>query len=212
MRYDRRIHAIAGVLAGLAGYVDASGFDATGGFFVSFMSGNSTRLGVGLAQGGHDAAEAAGLIACFVAGVTGGSLVAHRAAGRRPAVILGIVAAGLAAGGALGASGHAGVAAAILAAVMGAMNNVFERGGQVSIPLTYMTGSLVKFGELVAASLLGTDRFGWVPYAILWAGFLAGVLCGAAAYARFGLADLWPAAVAAGVLAVLALGVRAEDG
>lgn len=30
------------------GYVDAVGFMMTGGFFVSFMSGNSTRLAVGL--------------------------------------------------------------------------------------------------------------------------------------------------------------------
>ncbi len=97
-----------------------------------------------------------------------------------------------------------------MAVAMGGMNNVFERDGQVSIPLTYMTGSLVKFGQLVAASLLGGDRFGWVSYLILWVGFLAGVLSGAAMYARFGLADLWGAAVAAGVLAVVALGVRTE--
>nr|WP_295670961.1 DUF1275 family protein [Sphingomonas sp.] len=46
----------------MAGYVDAVGFLATGGYFVSFMSGNSTRLAVGIAQGAASAAITAGLI------------------------------------------------------------------------------------------------------------------------------------------------------
>lgn len=42
---------LAATLSALAGYVDAVGFMTLGGFFVSFMSGNSTRLGVGLSSG-----------------------------------------------------------------------------------------------------------------------------------------------------------------
>jgi hypothetical protein len=37
------------------------------------MSGNSTRLGVGLAQGSPQAAVAAALIGCFLVGVVGAS-------------------------------------------------------------------------------------------------------------------------------------------
>jgi len=43
--------ALACALSALAGYVDAIGFLHLGGLFVSFMSGNSTRLGVSLADG-----------------------------------------------------------------------------------------------------------------------------------------------------------------
>ena len=39
------------LLAALAGIVDALAFSGLGGFFASFMSGNSTRFGVGLAHG-----------------------------------------------------------------------------------------------------------------------------------------------------------------
>ncbi len=191
------MQVLAGVLAGLAGYVDASGFGATGGFFVSFMSGNSTRLGVGLVQGQWSAALAGGLIACFVGGVIGGALIGRGDDRRRPAVNLGIVAALLAGSAALGGAGRPVVAACLMAVGMGAMNNVFERDGKVSIPLTYMTGTLVKFGQAVA----GGARFGWVAPLTRWIGFVVGVLCGAWMYARFGLADLWPAAVGAGVLA-----------
>jgi len=49
--YDYRLRLLAACLSCLAGYVDAIGFIKTGGFFVSFMSGNSTRVGVGLAAG-----------------------------------------------------------------------------------------------------------------------------------------------------------------
>jgi uncharacterized membrane protein YoaK (UPF0700 family) len=68
--------ALACALSALAGYVDAIGFLHLGGLFVSFMSGNSTRMGVSLAAGEWGAAaEAFGLIALFVAGATAGSLI-----------------------------------------------------------------------------------------------------------------------------------------
>ncbi len=88
----------------LAGYVDASGFVALGGFFVSFMSGNSTRMAIGLAQGAGSAGIAAGLIGAFLFGVVLGALAGHAAQGRRRPVVLALVAALLAAGAASSAS------------------------------------------------------------------------------------------------------------
>ncbi|MET0229353.1 MAG: DUF1275 family protein, partial [Rhodanobacteraceae bacterium] len=44
------MRAVAAALSWNAGYVDAVGYLSLGGFFVSFMSGNSTQLGVGIAQ------------------------------------------------------------------------------------------------------------------------------------------------------------------
>jgi uncharacterized membrane protein YoaK (UPF0700 family) len=64
---------LACALSALAGYVDAIGFLHLGGLFVSFMSGNSTRMGVSLAEGHFQAAaEALGLIVLFVLGAAGG--------------------------------------------------------------------------------------------------------------------------------------------
>ena len=63
---SRRNVALACALSALAGYVDGIGFLHLGGLFVSFMSGNSTRMGVSLAQGHWlNAIEALGLIALF---------------------------------------------------------------------------------------------------------------------------------------------------
>ncbi|WP_164153920.1 DUF1275 family protein, partial [Stenotrophomonas maltophilia] len=46
-RTESPLVVIAICLAALAGFVDALAFTSLGGFFASFMSGNSTRLGVG---------------------------------------------------------------------------------------------------------------------------------------------------------------------
>jgi uncharacterized membrane protein YoaK (UPF0700 family) len=65
---DWKGRTVAVCVSALAGYLDAVGFIGSGGFFVSFMSGNSTRAGVGLAHGGSPALIAAGLVGAFVSG------------------------------------------------------------------------------------------------------------------------------------------------
>ena len=203
-RYDKRVQALAIGLSALAGYVDAIGFIHLGGFFVSFMSGNSTRLGVGLIERSNDAALAGGLIALFVAGVVAGSLVGRFAkAHRRPAVLT-LVAIFLfnAASSAAAGSTEAAVVAMVLS--MGAENAVFEHDGELHIGLTYMTGTLVKFGQRVAAEIMGGPRFAWASYGLLWAGLVAGAVAGAASFSWLGLASLWPAAIPAGIFAIIA--------
>jgi uncharacterized membrane protein YoaK (UPF0700 family) len=188
---DGRTKALAACLSALAGYVDAIGFLKLGGFFVSFMSGNSTRMAVGLAEGTGQAAEGAGLIAAFVVGVIAGS-VTGRIAKRhhRPAVLL-LVAFLLAASAGLGLANATLAAMGILAAAMGAENAVFERDGEVRIGLTYMTGTLVKIGQRLTTALMGGDRFGWLPFLLLWLGLIAGAVLGAGIYPYLGLNGLW---------------------
>jgi uncharacterized membrane protein YoaK (UPF0700 family) len=200
--YRRRDVALAVGLSGVAGYVDAIGFLKLGGFFVSFMSGNSTRLGVGIATGqGAMAGTALTLIGLFVAGVVLGALVVRKAGEARRSVILALEAALLTAAAGLMSNGFgaAGVAALVLA--MGAENAVFQRDGDVGVGLTYMTGALVKTGQRIAAALTGGDRWAWAPYALLWAGLSLGGALGATAYLRVGVLALW---AAAGLVAILA--------
>lgn len=207
-RYDRRIRLFAAALAALAGYVDAVGFIQLGGFFVSFMSGNSTRLAVGLAEGRHDALVAGGLIGAFVGGVVLGSLVGRFSGdGRRKTAVLLAVTALLTAAAALGGLGLAPVAVALLAMAMGAENAVFQREGEVSIGLTYMTGTLVKLGQRLTDALTGGPRLAWAPYLLLWSGLVAGAAAGAAVYPRLHLGALWPAAAAAAGLTLVSLAI-----
>lgn len=203
-RYDKRVQALAIGLSALAGYVDAIGFIELGGFFVSFMSGNSTRLGVGLIERSNDAAVAGGLIATFVLGVVAGSLTGKFAGANRRFVVLMLVAALLAVAAHCAAVGAAQFAIFAMALAMGAENSVFEQGDETHIGLTYMTGALVKFGQRAAAALTGGDRMAWASYLLLWAGLVVGAVAGAATYAWLGLAGLWIAAAFAALAAVIA--------
>jgi uncharacterized membrane protein YoaK (UPF0700 family) len=209
---DRRAQVLATVLAALAGFVDAVGFMATGGFFVSFMSGNSTRLGVGVAIETGAVLVAGVLVLAFTAGVVAGALVGHVAGRRRRTAVLLLVAGVLALAAALAQPGAVPGAFLLVAFAMGAENMVFQRNGDVSFGLTYMTGTLVKIGQRVATALTGGDRWGWAPFLMLWLGLVAGGIAGALTYARIGSDGLWiAAAVAALVAAALALTPKEKE-
>jgi uncharacterized membrane protein YoaK (UPF0700 family) len=196
--------ALACALSALAGYVDGIGFLHLGGLFVSFMSGNSTRMGVSLADGQWlRAAEALGLIALFVAGAAMGCLIVlGRGVHRQPWVLL-AEAALLAAAALCYAFGFANAAVAAIVLAMGLENAVFQIDGGAGLGLTYVTGALVKVGQQIAAVLSGGPRFGWLPNLLLWAALVAGSLCGALAYHWINLAAIWFAA--GGALALSAI-------
>jgi len=201
LRHRRRDIALAIGSSALAGYVDAMGFLSLGGFFVSFMSGNSTRLAVGVAGVPAEALIAARLIASFLAGVIAGSLIGRFAGASRKSVVLVVVAGLLAAGAITAGIGAADLAVLFVAAAMGAENTTFERDGEVSIGLTYMTGTLVKLGQRIAGALTGGPRLAWLPYALLWLGLVAGAIAGAMVWPLVGLGGLWFGAVIALILA-----------
>lgn len=204
-RYDQRTRALAASLAAVAGYVDATGFLASKGFFVSFMSGNSTRLAVGAIERAADAVAAFALIGIFVVGVVIGSLVGRRAGRQQRSTVITLVAAALGIAVLLSSVGQVHAALAMMALAMGAENAIFEAEGEVQIGLTYMTGTLVKFGQRLGTAMSGGDPWGWVPYAMLWLGLVAGAIAGAAMFPHFGLMSLW---LPAALLAVIAFVVR----
>lgn len=205
LRYEARHRMLAYALAALAGYVDAIGFIASGGFFVSFMSGNTTRAGVGLPFGLAETGMALSLIAAFVGGTVAGSLLGRRAWKARESAILLTIALVLTTASLLFGVGATYPALLLTAAAMGAENTIFEEDGEVTIGLTYMTGTLVKTGQRIASALAGGPKFDWVPYALMWGSLMLGSIMGAFGHHYAGIAALWGAA---GVAAVLGAWVR----
>ena len=210
LRYEARHRVLAYALAALAGYVDAIGFIASGGFFVSFMSGNTTRAGVGapgvgLPFGLAETGMALTLIAAFVGGTVAGSLLGRRGWRSRESAILWPIALVLAAACLLFDGGLVYPALLCTAAAMGAENRIFEEDGEVTIGLTYMTGTLVKTGQRIASALAGGPRWDWTPYALLWVSLLCGSIAGAFVHHWAGIEALWGAAL---IAAVLGAGVR----
>lgn len=208
-QFDRPRQALAISLAALAGFVDAIGFLSASGYFVSFMSGNTTRLGVDLAGNPRGALVPALLIGGFVAGVTAGTVIAAKAGSRRKAAVLALVAALLAGAAIAGSTGHGAAMLALVVIGMGAINLTFQRGGEVAVGLTYMTGALVKAGQAIGAALMGARRSGWGRHLMLWAALAGGAVGGGLAFAQIGQAALWGAAGWAALMAGLSLKIRA---
>lgn len=205
MRYDRSAIGLAFCLTGLAGFVDALGFLSLGGFFVSFMSGNTTRFAIELA-GRHAGgiALAATIIGLFICGVVCGTLAGHFGHRRRKAAVLAVVTFALVISALLDGIGLGMAGAGVLAFAMGAENGVFQRDGEVTIGLTYMTGTLVKMGQRLAGALLGGPKLAFLRHFTLWLGLLSGAVMGAVAHGRIGLDAIWLAAAAAAIFTVLA--------
>nr|WP_209684030.1 YoaK family protein [Arthrobacter stackebrandtii] len=198
---------LAAVLACAAGFVDAVGFIHLGGYFVSFMSGNSTRGGTSLAEGNWMGfAIAFGLVAAFLFGVITAAILRRLVPSRKRLAVLLYVTAALASAVALFDLGVAGwLAPAMMAVAMGAENVIFERDGEVSIGLTYMTGTLVKMGQHIANAVTGGDKTLWQRYALLWLSLTTGSIIGGVAYLALNLNALWIA------VAVLVGGVLFND-
>jgi uncharacterized membrane protein YoaK (UPF0700 family) len=203
MIFERRTNLLmAAGLSCLAGFNDAIGFRTLAGFFVSFMSGNSTRLAVNISAGEWSLLGMLplALIAMFLLGVMAGAIVSEKVRRRKQAAVMVLVTASLAMAATLAACGQQAVAIALLVTAMGASNNVFVRQGEVSVGVTYMTGTLVKLGQRLAGRAMGIQK-PWHPYLILWLGLVLGAVAGSFSYSLLHLQGLWVAVgLAAGVL------------
>ena len=203
---EGRALALGVVLIALAGYVDAVAFVRFSGLFVSFVSGNSTRLAALPAQGRlGEALESLGAVALFVMGAFAGRLISLSAgAGKRPLLLL-LVAALLALATvslppqATGSALALGLAAMALA--MGLQNSVLHHAGEVKVTTTYVTGALVSLGHALADAVAGRPS-SWLPYLLMWLGLVGGAAVGAFGAVRIGALALAPAAAAAALLAL----------
>lgn len=195
-------------LTALAGYVDALGFVRLGGFYTSFMSGNTTQLGVSLSHGRiSSAAMPMLLIGMFLVGSTLGSglSIVSPARWRTPIVLtfeafvlVGALALGL-------ATPEAGLASVFMALAMGSQNAVLGSVQGFRAGTTFVTGALFSVGQRIAAALTGTGPpFSWVGDATVWLALMIGALAGAFVYERVGIYALIAPVGLAGILAVAA--------
>lgn len=206
LSHSRTVRTLAFAIAAIAGYVDAVAFLGSGAFFVSFMSGNTTRLGVGLAGNGDAAMVAATLIASFIAGVAATSLLRRiMPPGRRLGLTLAFCAALLT--GATISMEQLGTVMpfALLAFGMGGINLALESESEVRFGLTYMTGTLIKLGTRLADAIAGQPRSDWLAFLMLWLSLSSGAVLGGLAFGAIALAALWPAVAALWLLAIVSL-------
>nr|VDG62898.1 Predicted membrane protein [Streptococcus thermophilus] len=177
--------------------MDTIGFMYLGGYFLSFMSGNTTRMTAAVNAGKWDVALTAGsIMLTFLIGVAVGALISQLGQRHLPptrtreAILLFICLMSTAASG-LVAAGVDKLAVYVLSFTVGAMNSTFERGGEVSISLTYMTGTLVKMSQRFVGAFFGGKHADWLGHFALWASLACGALLGGMAYVELGLRAVW---------------------
>ncbi|MEN4958032.1 YoaK family protein [Pseudomonas syringae] len=172
-------------LSVLAGMTDAIGFMATGDF-VSFMSGNTTRLAVAISDGDLSVTVRLTLaILAFIAGNALGVVVARLGGRRALPLLLGIATLLCAAAAWPLESNMLALIWAILA--MGMLNAAVEQVNGLPVGLTYVTGALSRFGRGLGRWMLGERRDGWRVQLVPWVGMFIGAVIGALLEHRLGL-------------------------
>ncbi len=192
-RYSTGERNLAAAYAFIAGFVDSVGFLFLGGVFLSFMSGNTTRLATATVEGNTDMALLAGsALVLFLIGVMQGALIRRLAMVSLPLhrvreVVMANMCVIFTLSSIMVLIDQPRAAVLFLSLGIGAMNSIFERGGEVSIPLTYMTGTLVKMGQRFVDAFFGGTHAAWLSHLKMWAGLTAGAFVGALTYHRMGL-------------------------
>ncbi|MBT2373016.1 YoaK family protein [Pseudomonas fluorescens] len=190
-------------LSVLAGMTDAIGFMASGDF-VSFMSGNTTRLAVAISDGNLGLiGRLTLLVATFIAGNALGVIISRIS--KRHALPLLLCIATLLCGAA--AWPFADQLPALLAAIiaMGMLNAAVEEVNGLPVGLTYVTGALSRFGRGLGRWMLGERRNGWRVQLIPWAGMFVGAVIGALLERQMGIHALLVSGLLSALLGLLSL-------
>ncbi|MGO9508422.1 MAG: YoaK family protein [Mycobacterium sp.] len=174
------------VLAVLAGILGATAYTHSSGYFVTFMTGNAQRAVLGVFRNDVALSISAGvLILCFVAGVVVASVCRRHfwtAHPHGPTVLttVSLVAATLLDVLDEGWEENMLDFAPIMLVVfgVGALNTSFVKDGEVSVPLSYVTGTLVKMGQGIERHIAGGTAADWLGYFLLCASFMLGAAVG----------------------------------
>ncbi|PBJ42377.1 hypothetical protein BI294_02915 [Mycobacterium avium subsp. hominissuis] len=174
------------VLAGLAGLVGAAAFTHSAGYFVTFMTGNTERAVLGFFRDEPMlAVGAALLLLCFLGGVVTASLCRRHLWVAHPhgptvlttlslalAVVIDIVIDGWTRGQ------LSFVPTLFVAFGIGALNTSFVTNAEVSIPLSYVTGTVVKLGQGIERHISGGATSDWLGYFLLYGSYGGGAVVG----------------------------------
>jgi uncharacterized membrane protein YoaK (UPF0700 family) len=170
--------ALVSAISFIAGMTDAIGLRLSGDF-VSFMTGNTTRAAISLADGDlHHGLVLLAAILVFVIGNTLGIMIAHVVPRRIFGVLAG-VAILLAVASSLQDPSLNLLRFYLVVLAMGMVNATVEHVEGLPIGLTYVTGALSRLGRGIGRYLLGERRFDWSIQLVPWLGMITGAMAGA---------------------------------
>ncbi len=197
------------LLTMLSGFVDAIGFSQLAGLYLSFMSGNSTRVGTQIVQGDFAGVEVGcAVIASFVIGSLLGTLLSDATGNSKNTPVLLLETALFSATVLLIISRDDYICLLPVVAAMGAQNCLQKTIAGADIGKGFITGALFGFGRTFARWLTGKGPFlACSVFAFSWLAFMTGVVAGSVAIGRLGLlnAILIPGSTIAALTVVIAI-------
>ncbi|MFG1409723.1 YoaK family protein [Xanthobacter sp. VTT E-85241] len=198
---------LATLMTAAAGYVDAVGYAQAGGLYLSFMSGNTTRLGTALAALNlHVLLGTAMVICAFVIGAVAGTLVVEAPVRRPMLAVLGVEIALLCGALALVAAGSLMPPLFLISIAMGMQNSAHQVVLGADVGKSFVTGALFSFGQSLVAAAKGRVRpMECAIYGLSWLTFIAGVALGALTVTAFGL--FFALLILVGALGVAMMGI-----
>jgi uncharacterized membrane protein YoaK (UPF0700 family) len=179
--FDREAR-LAYVLAVLAGVLGATAFTHSAGYFVTFMTGNAQRAVLGYFNDDVVLSITAGLLLLsFVAGVVVASVCRRHFWVAHPHGPTVLTAFSLVAATIIDVFDEGWSESQLdfppimlLAFGIGALNTSFVKDGEVSVPLSYVTGTLVKMGQGIERHIAGGQLSDWLGYFLLFFSFIVG--------------------------------------
>lgn len=207
MRVPRVPATFAALVTAIAGFLDAVGYVQLSHLYVSFMSGNSTHLGMSIAAGvWSDVCSAALVIVAFVVGASLGTITADRAGEGRIVAVLSAECLVLLIAFGLALAGYPRAALLVVAAAMGVQNALHQLIAGADVGRSFITGTLFGLGQSLAQILVGK---GCTRRAMLlassWLSFVSGAVAGTVAFAALGLLPSLAFVIALLSLAILLL-------
>ncbi|WPF65846.1 YoaK family protein [Corynebacterium sp. 22KM0430] len=192
--YNLREFFLGVMLASLAGATGAAAWIYSAGWYVTFMTGNTERMVLEPIRGSTEAGLAAlSAVVVFVIGALTATLAriylwSHARHGAMVVTTIAIILAFLSDLW-LGTQedGLTFIPILFLAFGLGALNTSISRRGQVVMPLSYVTGTLVKIGQGIALHLAGKQRWMWFPQLATYLGFVCGAAVGGTAFYHQGV-------------------------
>lgn len=174
------------MLAVLAGVLGATAFTHSAGYFVTFMTGNAQRAVLGYFRDDVWLSVTAGLLlVCFLVGVVVASVCRRHFWVDHPHGATVLTTFSLVAATALDIviGGWEGSQLDFLPIMLvvfgvGSLNTSFVKDGEVSVPLSYVTGTLVKMGQGIERHIAGGQAADWLGYFMLLASFILGATVG----------------------------------
>ncbi len=179
----------ASIATASAGFLDAIGYQQLNHLYVSFMSGNSTHLGMSFALGKwSDVLQAFYVISAFVVGSAMGTLISD--ALERPLLALVLSEITLCCVSAfLAAIGFDAPALLLVGLTMGMQNVMHQNVSGTDVGKGFITGALFGFGQAIAHAFKNSVSWSHARvHGCSWISFITGVIGGTIFVSSVGVA------------------------